>query len=861
MLNFTWNNWVLGLIKSGVARKARRVRIAQIEGLEERVVLTANLPVAVNDSYFVTANTTLNENTSVLANDTDADGDTISQAILQNNVTHGTLNLNSNGTFRYTPTAGFTGTDSFTYFAKDAANNETSSAAATVTLNVAGNSAPVVNPVTLSTSLNTAISGTLTGTDANGDTLIFAAGSTAATHGTVTINPNGSFTFTPTSGFTGAATFSYKANDGNLDSNDATVTINVGSANVAPVVNAVTLSTNLNTAVSGTLTGTDSNGDTLTFSAGSTAATHGTVTINSNGSFTFTPTTGFTGAATFSYKANDGSLNSNNATVTINVGSANVAPVVNSVTLSTNLNTAVSGTLTGTDANSDALTFSAGSIAATHGTVTINPNGSFTFTPTTGFTGAATFSYKANDGSLNSNDATVTINVGSANVAPVVNAVTLSTNSNTAVSGTLTGTDANGDALTFSAGSTAATHGTVTINPNGSFTFTPTTGFTGAATFSYKANDGSLNSNDATVTINVGSVNVAPAATPQTVTTTVGTAVSGTLTGTDANGDTLTFSAGSSAATHGTVVINPDGSFTFTPTAGFTGVGTFSFKASDGILSSPDALVSVNINASGNTAPTVSNGTATTSVNTALNGSLASLATDAQGDTLTFAAVTQPANGTVTVNPNGTFVFTPNAGFVGTTSFTFTASDGSLTSTAAMYTVTVTNSNQGQFGLDLAATVTVNSNPSSPTPLDPNATLTGVGAGTSFANAQITASFVSGVDSKSDRLVVVKNGSSNHGSVQVHGKKILVDGTQVATVTSGNKKGASLQINFTSNATEANVDAVLQRIAIQTRPSATSGVRKVQIQVSAAGTTASDTIDATVSTSSSHGHGHNGHQV
>ncbi|MDB5340043.1 MAG: repeat-containing protein [Planctomycetaceae bacterium] len=762
MAKFHWSHWVLQFM-SAKGRKGRRASVARIEGLEDRALLTANLPLAVNDIYAVDQNTTLTATTSVLANDTDADGDTISEAVLQNNVTHGSLTLNTNGTFTYTPTTGFSGSDSFTYLAKDATHNELSASPATVTLNVTTNAAPTVSAVTLSTTTNTAVSGTLTGTDANGDTLTFAEGATTETNGTVAINPTGAFTFTPTAGFTGVATFSYRANDGSLNSNDATVTINVNaSANSAPVVNPVTLSTTTNTAVSGTLTGTDANGDTLTFAEGSTTETHGTVVINPNGSFTFTPTAGFTGTATFSYKANDGSLNSNDATVTINVSaSANTAPVVNPVTLSTTTSTAVSGTLTGTDANGDTLTFFEGSTAETHGTVVINPNGSFTFTPTAGFTGAATFSYKANDGSLNSNDATVTINVSaSANTAPVVNAVTVSTTTSTAVSGTLTGTDANGDSLTFSEGSTTETHGTVFNNPNGSFTFTPTAGVTGVATFSYKANDGTLNSSDATVTVNVL--------------------------------------------------------------------------------------------ASANTVPAVINGTGTTGVNAALNGSLVSLATDAEGDTLTFAAASQPANGTVNVNSNGTFTFTPDSGFVGTTSFTFTASDGSLTSTPATFTIVVSDLTQGSLDLNLAESVDVSSNPSSPTPLDPTVTLTNVASGTNFANAQLNVSFVSGVDSKKDRLVVIKHG----GAVEVKGKKVLVDGTQVATITSSNRKGSALHVNFNSSATEASVNAVLQRIAIQTRPSTNSGIRVVQFQVVADGTTATDTIQASVTGSGrSHRHG------
>lgn len=752
MMNFKWNRCFSRLASPAGVKRVRQSPIARVEDLELRTLLSANLPVAVSDTYFVDQGSTLTATTSVLANDTDADGDTISQAVLQNDVTHGSLTLNANGTFTYSPVAGFTGSDSFTYFAKDIAHNETSSSAATVTINVTTNAPPVVDPVTLSTTVNTALAGTLTGTDADGDILTFTEGSAAATHGSVVVNSDGAFTFTPVTGFAGAATFTYRANDGSADSADATVTINVTSTtNTAPAVSPVTFSTSVGTAVSGTLSGTDAEGNTLTFSEGSTTATHGTVAINPNGTFTFTPAGGFSGVATFSYKASDGHLSSDDAVVTINVATeVNTAPVVSPMTLSTAKNTAVSGALTGVDADGDTLTFSKGNVGETHGKVVINPNGTFTFTPKNGFTGVATFSYKASDGKLTSNTATVTINVGAAaNTAPVVGPVTISTSVNSALSGTLSGTDAEGDTLTFSEGSTAATHGTVVIHSNGTFTFTPTNGFTGVAAFSYLASDGKLTSNQATVTVHV--------------------------------------------------------------------------------------------NAQANSAPTVVNGSGATTENSTFNGSLVSLATDPEGDSLTFAVASQPEHGSVNVNADGTFTFTPENGFSGTTSFTFTASDGSLTSLPATFSIAVSEVNQGGFDLVLQETVKVSKRPNSPTPLDPNAAVTNVAAGTNFANAQLTASFQSSADQKKDRLVVIK-----HGAVDVKGRKVFVNGHQVATIVSKAKKGGSLQINFNSNVTQASIEAVLQRIAMQTNPGASDGARTVQLQLSADGLTATDSIVVTV---------------
>ncbi|MDB5337226.1 MAG: repeat-containing protein [Planctomycetaceae bacterium] len=770
---------------------------------------------------------------------TDANGDPLTFSAGSTAATHGTVVINPNGTFTFTPTAGFNGVATFSYKANDGIA-DSADATATVNISASGNVAPVGTAQTISTALNTTFNGTLTATDANGDTLTFAAGTVAAAHGTVTINTDGTFSYVPNAGFTGVDSFSFKASDATLTSANTLVTVHVGVANSLPVVSPVSLSTSTGVAVNGTLTATDANGDPLTFSAGATPATNGTVVINPNGTFTFTPTAGFNGVATFSYKANDGIGNSTDATVTVNVSAAgNVAPVGTAQTISTALNTTFNGTLAATDANGDTLTFAAGTVAAAHGTVTINPNGTFSYVPNAGFTGVDSFSFKASDATLTSANTLVTVHVGVANSLPVVSPVTLSTPLNTNLTGTLTGTDANGDPLTLSVGSTAATHGTVVINPDGTFTFTPTAGFSGAATFSYKANDGIGNSADATVTVNVGAVNVAPVANPITVTTTTGVAVSGTLTATDANGDPLTFSAGATAATHGTVVINSDGTFTFTPTAGFTGVGTFSFKANDGSLNSADAVGTVVISAAANTAPVVINGTGIAVDGITLNGSVSPLAVDAEGDPLTFSVVSQPTHGTLTLNPDGTFAYNADAGFTGADSFTFKANDGLLDSNIGTFNLTV-NASADLFTLNLASTGTIATKLRAVAPLDASASLTAVVPGTSFANATIDATIIDGGDSRKDQLLVVKHS----GNVQVRGKKILVDGTQVATL-SGGRRGQTLHIAFNSSATVDSVNAVLQRVAAKTRPTSVDTVRTIQLQVNADGATSSATIAAT----------------
>jgi len=142
-----------------------------------------------------------------------------------------------------------------------------------------------------------------------------------------------------------------------------------------------------------------------------------------------------------------------------------------------------------------------------HGSVTLNANGSFTYTPAANYHGLDTFTYKASDGWADSNTATVAINVGSVNDPPIASSDHYSTNQNQTLNVAAPGvlgndTDADGDSL-MAILATGPSHGSVTLNANGSFTYTPTTGYTGSDFFTYEAYDGTTLSNETTVTITV----------------------------------------------------------------------------------------------------------------------------------------------------------------------------------------------------------------------------------------------------------------------------------------------------------------------------------------------------------------------
>jgi VCBS repeat-containing protein len=575
----------------------------------------AAAPVAADDSYSTSPNTPLNVPApGVLANDSDADGNALT-ATLTNNAAHGTVVLSPNGSFTYTPSRDFSGTDTFKYRARDSTGQQSNTA--TVTITVLANVPPVAANDSYSTNQDTKLtvnagSGVLANdTDANGNALTASLIGNVS-HGTLALSANGSFTYTPAAGFVGADSFTYRANDGSLNSNTATVSITVAAVNHPPVAANDTYSTpkgttlNVNAASGVLANDSDPDGNTLTALLVGNVA-HGTLTLNANGSFTYTPAAGYTGPDSFTYHANDGSLNSNTATVSITVTFVDSPPVAvnDSYTTpsGTTLNVPIKGVLNNdTDPDGDALTAVLVSNPS-HGTLQLFATGAFSYTPAAGYTGADSFTYRANDGTLNSNTATVAINVTKVNTPPVAVADSYSTNEDTTLNvpakGVLTNdTDVDGDTL-IAVFPTNPGHGTLTLNSDGSFTYTPALHYSGPDSFTYRANDGAANSDPATVSITVVPVNHPPVAVADSYTTVENTPLKVPAKGvlandTDIDGDALTAILVTGPA-HGTVALSADGSFTYTPTLLYSGADAFTYRANDGKLNSDPGTVSITV--------------------------------------------------------------------------------------------------------------------------------------------------------------------------------------------------------------------------------------------------------------------------
>jgi len=316
-------------------RATDTINVSPPETVTITVVPINDSPVAVTESYLSPLEETLvvDQANGVLSNDLDPDNASLT-ALLQSTTSSGVLNLSSNGAFTYTPNGGFSGPDTFTYWASDGL---LSSKMITVTITI--NSPPVAlddnYPTTEDFPIIKTVSEGLLANDVDVNLLTVVLVS-KPTNGTLSLGLDGSFIYVPNGDFNGIDTLTYRASDSLQESNLATVTFTASAVNDSPRTADDSYETEVGQplvigAAQGVLANdvdVDSSSITATLTAN---VTHGTLALNSNGSFTYNPTLGFIGSDSFNYEANDGQANSGETTVTIEVRSPSNNIVINEI--------------------------------------------------------------------------------------------------------------------------------------------------------------------------------------------------------------------------------------------------------------------------------------------------------------------------------------------------------------------------------------------------------------------------------------------------------------------------------------------------------------------------------------------------
>ncbi|MFN6051139.1 MAG: Ig-like domain-containing protein, partial [Planctomycetia bacterium] len=262
---------------------------------------------------------------------------------------------------------------------------------------------PVANAQTITPTEDTTFTGTLTGSDIENSALTYSVVSQGS-KGVVTItnSATGEFTYVPIQDATGADSFTFKVNDGTVDSAAATISVNITPVNDVPVANAQSITPTEDTTYTGTLIGSDVEGSSLTYVV-VTQGGKGTVTITnaSTGAFTYIPNQNATGVDSFTFKVNDGTVDSAAATISVNIAATQDAPVVQSIATVIYTNTNATdvfanhtGTILATDPDAGAVlvygisgqnvTVSNGTASRVgqHGTLAVQTStGAYTYTP------------------------------------------------------------------------------------------------------------------------------------------------------------------------------------------------------------------------------------------------------------------------------------------------------------------------------------------------------------------------------------------------------------------------------------------------------------------------------------------------
>nr|WP_243197048.1 tandem-95 repeat protein [Vibrio parahaemolyticus] len=506
------------------------------------------------------------------------------------------------GVATITPTADWNGKETITFTAKDPSGENVSQ---TVNFTVASVADIVADKATVVEDTPTIINVLSNDTFESTDKVVSLDADNGPKNGTVIVNNDGTVTYTPDDNYVGKDTFTYVVTSGGV-SESTTVTVNVTPVNDAPVAKDDIATTQEDTAVTIDVlpNDTDIDGDKLSIESVSVPKEQGTVEVV-DGKLVFTPAENFNGDAEIAYTVTDGAL-TDQATVKVTVNAVNDTPVVESniadqalaedfTPYTIDLNTAFSDV----DNVDGELTFS---VSGNSNIQVAIVNGIATITPTADWNGSETLTFTATDPSGESISQTVNFTVTP--VADIVaDKATVVEDTPTFIKVLGNDTFEGDDKLVSLDTNNGPANGTVSVNPDGSVTYTPNDNYHGADSFTYIVTSGGV-SESTTVNVDVTPVNDAPVAKDDIATTQEDTAVTIDVlpNDTDVDGDKLSIQSASAPEAQGKVEI-VDGKLVFTPAENFNGDAEITYTVTDGQLTD-EAKVTVTVNPV-NDAPTI----------------------------------------------------------------------------------------------------------------------------------------------------------------------------------------------------------------------------------------------------------------
>lgn len=554
-----------------------------------------------------------NQSFDVIAKTFDADDDNL-QITNITNPSHGVASIvtdeQGKQKISYVPNANFHGTDQLDYTISDGRGG-----VVTKTINITINSvndlpAGGLESINLNEDASIAINLLEGVTDADGDT-VTATINTAPTHGTLAENQDGTWQYNPNANFNGSDSFKYQLSDGNGGVTVKTVNVTVNSVNDAPVSNLASASTDEDTKLIIDVLGqtSDADSDQLILSL-KNSPTNGVATIidvtttDSDGNvittkkIEYNPNSNFNGSDSLVYEISDGNGGVVDKTLNIEVNSVNDTPDASDIQVSTNEDNAVAIDVlaSSSDADSDQLSV-AGIYGVTSGVANM-VDGKILYTPDANYNGVASFNYVISDGNGGLNTKTVSVTVNAINDAPIANVSDASTNEDTktTIDVLSSATDADGDSLTLSligspANGIAKIVDVATTDSDGNsvtikkIEYNPNANFNGSDSLVYSLSDGKGGIVTKTLNITVNSVNDAPIAANDSISLNEDNSVKISAFANDSDVEDSSFDKNNiaiiAAALHGTVILNDDLTFTYTPDSNFNGADSFSYQVKD----------------------------------------------------------------------------------------------------------------------------------------------------------------------------------------------------------------------------------------------------------------------------------------
>jgi VCBS repeat-containing protein len=611
--------------------------------------------------------------------------------------------------------------------ATESSNGDTASTTLPLHVDVLGvNDAPVASDIDLGQiqedqPLNFTSAQLLAGaSDTDGDTLAVTAVSADPAHGTITDNGDGTWTFTPTDNLTGEMSLSFIVDDGHGGTDQGLASLEILPVNDAPVVTGDVRLGTINEDTSVTFSEdllladiVDPEGDEMTVTSITADPACGSITDNGDGTWTFTPADNYHGSADISFTVADSHGASSAARATLDILPVNDPPESGGITelgqcpedssLTFDADELLSGVQ---DADGDALTVVSVTVDPARGTVTDNGDGTWTFTQTENFNGGANIIATVSDGNGGSGTAVSVVDVTAVNDAPVAGNVDLGqTGMDTAITFTRAqllsnSSDVDGDTLTAGLVDVDPAFGAVTDNGDGTWTFTPASGFTGEdVEISFTVSDGNGGLATARALVDVtagpnqppvaGNVDLGAMAEDGTMIFSASQLLAGSS---DPDGDALSVTAVTVNPAYGSVTDNGDGTWTFTPSENFHDFDVpliFAVEDGQGGTNTAVALVDVIAAADLPVAGDVDLGQIDEDHSLTFSADrLLANTSEADGDPLSVASVSvNPAYGDIVDNGDGTWTFVPTENFHGEDIFLCFAvedQDGRSTATASL---------------------------------------------------------------------------------------------------------------------------------------------------------------------------------